>query len=192
VQHSPSPRFPVASTRTRLRPERCRLEAELRTMLVALAADFVVPGSTMHFIGIGITDDVLSDFRAKLDRSVRFIATTAHEDSLHAVPDTSVVILIETARTVHPLLRASLIANVYRSLRPGGCVLLVEAIRSRNSLLNNLFAAHAHAHGRVELPEAMQSAGSIEEELLLLTHAGFRSAEVFYRWYGSCGFMATK
>lgn len=171
-------------------PAHFTLPPEARAMLIEMACDFATPGSTLYGLG-HMVDELLPTLRAKLARGVHFI----HSDLTRGVVvrDASVAILAGTSRQVHPLQRRQLLTDVYRGLRTGGCALIMEVVRSRDSLLNNLFAVHAREHGHCgDIAEAMQMAGTLDEERELLGRSGFRSVELFYTRYGLCGLIAIK
>ncbi len=126
-------------------------------------------------------------------RSIHFM--NADFDRGIVVRDASVAIMAGTSQQVHPLRRRQLLADVYRGLRDGGCVLLMEVTRSRDSLLNNVFAAHTHDSEHpdtFETARMMQMAGTLSEECALLSHSAFRSVEIFYKRFGLCGLIAIK
>jgi tRNA (cmo5U34)-methyltransferase len=197
-------------------------------MLVELAQDFAAPGSTLYQLGVG-ENDMLPTLHASLDPTVDFVGTCVSDEHLKrcrdaldvapserridfvaanlnrgvAIRDASVVLMVSTSRTVHPFRRVPLIEDVHRGLRAGGCALVVEHVRGRDSLLNNLFATHARERARSAqgggVPhefrhsnEELLIASSLNEECELLCLGGFRSVEVFYKWYGVCGLIAVK
>jgi len=210
-----------------LRPRRAGLAPEARTMLVELARDFATPGSSLYQLGVG-ENDLLPTLHSTLEPTVDFVGTYASEEHLErcrngldaapcerridlipadlnrgvAVRDASVVVMMSTSRSVHPFRRVPLIENVHRGLRPGGCALVVEHVRGRDSLLNNLFATYARERQRAAPGGAPHDfrhsnddllvASSLNEECELLSLGGFRSVEVFYKWYGLCGLIAIK
>lgn len=207
------------------RPGRRSLPAELRTMLTELAKDFACAGSTLYQLGM-VETLLLPELHASLDRTIGFVATDVSAEHLErcrerldgstderridlivadlnrglALRDASVALMVSASRTVHPFRRVPLIEDVHRGLRTGGCALVVEQVRGRDSLLNNLFATHARerergAAGGPRLPHSTDHvvmACTLDEECELLQLGGFRSVEVFYRGYGLCGLIAVK
>jgi tRNA (cmo5U34)-methyltransferase len=156
-------------------------------MLVDLACDFAVADSTLYQLGMQVPD-VLPQLRSRLGTSVRIELQRGDLNRGIALRNACVAILPHVSRELRPLRRTPLIGDVYRGLRDGGCALVIETVRGRNSLLNNLFASHTHVPRRDE----MAGAGTVDEEHTLLGQAGFRSVEVFYKRYGVCGLIAVK
>lgn len=201
--------------RTERRERRGALAAEVRAMLVDLANDFAGPGTTLYQLGLA-GNDMLPALHAKLDRTVRFAVSEAspehldlddrHIDFLSAdlnhgvtLRNASVALMVSTSRLVHPLQRLPLIEDVHRGLRAGGCALVIEHVRGRESLFNNLFALHARERERVapgydvrQSNDDLLMASSMNEECELLALGGFRSVDVFYKSYGLCGLIAIK
>lgn len=185
-------------------------------MLVELACDFAATGGAVYELGHAVSE-LLPALHAKLAADVELVSADESEDRLRSarasVPsgtrrvrfiraelergilmrDASVAIMVGTLQQTHPLQHSPLMAGVYRGLRPGGCVLSVELSRSRDSLLNNLFASHARDRertGSCNTSEAMQGASTLNEKYALL--ADFRSVEIFYKQYGLSGLVAIK
>jgi tRNA (cmo5U34)-methyltransferase len=200
---------------------------ELHRMLVDLASDFACRGTTVY--ELGCTDSALPQLlHERLPDDISFVGTDDSEDRLSscrkslvpaclgrrigfmradlnqgiALRDASVVLMVSTLRTLQPFKRAPLMADIHRGLRDGGCLLVVEQMLGRDSLLNNLFASHgahrrldgdlASASGQCEGRDDRLVPYSFAEEQALLTGAGFRSVEVFFKWYGVCGLIAVK
>jgi tRNA (cmo5U34)-methyltransferase len=195
------------------------MPAEARRMLIELASDFAISGSALYELGVG-SSGLLPSLHTEIQPSVQFVGTDASEEHLRRVRqrllstqrersidlqrvelnrgislrDASVVILVATSNALSPSSRASLLSDVHRGLRSGGCALMLESTRGRDSLLNNLFASHVREHSHlVRNPgEDIQRASSLDEERDLLMRSGFRSVEIFYKWYDLCGLVAVK
>lgn len=116
----------------------------------------------------------------------------------------SVVLLVLTLMFVRPMNRAELVASIARGLHDGGCLLLVEKVLGEGSVLNRLFIgryiAFKRRMGYSEL-EIAQKREALENVLIpyrlhenrdLLLGNGFRSVDVFFKWYNFAGFVAIK
>ena len=187
-------------------------------MLVDLACDFAIAGSALYELGHTIVE-LLPTLHARLTSRVELISMDESEERLRnarralntsarpihfmradldrgiVVRNASVAIMAGTSQQVHPLHRPQLLADVYRGLRDGGCALVMEVTRSRDSLLNNFFATHTRGPGPSDICETgrmMQMAGTVDEECALLSRSAFRSVEIFYKRYGLCGLIAIK
>lgn len=120
------------------------------------------------------------------------------------IENASVVSLILTLMFVRPLNRERLIADIYSGLNENGCLLLVEKVLGERSLFNRLFIEHYYAYkrrvGYSEL-EIAQKREALENVLIpyrlgenidMLTRAGFREVDVFFKWYNFAGIVAVK
>ena len=120
------------------------------------------------------------------------------------IENASVVALVLTLMFVRPLNREKLIADIYAGLNENGCLLLVEKVLGERSLFNRLFIEHYYAYkrrvGYSEL-EIAQKREALENVLIpyrlgenidMLTRAGFREVEVFFKWYNFTGIVAVK
>jgi tRNA (cmo5U34)-methyltransferase len=114
------------------------------------------------------------------------------------------VLLVLTLQFVRPLNRDRLVADVYRGLRPNGCLLLVEKVLGEDSLLNRLFIRYYYElkrrNGYSEL-EITRKREALENVLVpykllenrdLLLRTGFRYVDAFFKWYNFCGLIAVK
>jgi tRNA (cmo5U34)-methyltransferase len=202
---------------------------EIQRMLVEIGRDFVVPGSAVYdlgcstgttsinlhphvdpgarFIGIDNSEEMLLKCRAKLaehgvERAVELRCGDLNEGV--QVEDASLVNLILTLQFVRPLRRDQLIADIFRGLRPQGCLLLVEKVLGEDSLFNRLFINYYYdlkrRNGYSET-EISQKREALENALIpykllenreLLLRTGFRAVDVFFKWYNFCGIVAVK
>lgn len=202
---------------------------EIQRMLIELAADFVAPHSkvfdlgcstgttlsnlnphldpSVHFVGIDNSEDMLAKCRAKLrqDCSGREVDLVCHDLNNGApIEDASLVLLILTLQFVRPLHRDRLISDIYRGLRPQGCLLLVEKVLGEESHFNRLFIKYYYEMKRrngYTDTEIAQKREALENVLIpyrllenreLLLRTGFRAVDVFFKWYNFCGIVAMK
>jgi tRNA (cmo5U34)-methyltransferase len=83
-------------------------------------------------------------------------------------------------------------------------VLLIEKLTSEDTMFNRLFIQHYYdfkrrnGYSEIEIAKKREALENVlipyrlEENLQLLKETGFRSAEVFFRWYNFCGIVAVK
>lgn len=201
---------------------------EIRRMLVELASDFALPGTNVYEIGCE-TESVFPALHERCSRDIRFICadesdallTRRRESTASLSParqidcikidisqglvlrNASVVLMVLSLGLVHPLRRAARIADVHHGLIESGSLLLVEPMRGRNSIFNNLFARHSferYWQPRLASPFPtdrdvnckLDMAYTLDESRDALLRTGFRSVEVFFEWYGTCGLVAMK
>jgi len=164
-------------------------------------------GSKVRFVGVDFSSEMLAKCRQKLARH-----NFAHAHELVCgdlnqgvrIENASVVLMILTLQFVRPLYRHTLIRTILDGLRGQGCLILVEKIVGEDSLFNRLFIKYYYdfkkRRGYSEL-EIAQKREALENVLVpykllenreMLLRAGFRYADVFFKWYNFCGLVAVK
>jgi tRNA (cmo5U34)-methyltransferase len=159
------------------------------------------------FIGIDASAAMLEQGRQNLDRhhfSRSYQLLCQDLDQSFTVENASVVIINLTLQFIRPLRRDAFMRTVAEGLHKNGCLILVEKVLSAESLLNRLFIKYYYdlkkRNGYSEL-EIAQKREALENVLIpyqlreneeLLQRAGFRSVEVFFKWYNFCGLLALK
>jgi tRNA (cmo5U34)-methyltransferase len=203
--------------------------AEIQRMIAEMAADFAAPDSAVYdlgcatgttflhlhpylhpsvrLVGIDNSAEMLDKCAAKLRESgmVRsYDLRRADLDDGVRLEEASVVLLILTLQFVRPLNRDRLIADIFRGLRPNGCLLLVEKVLGEDSLLNRLFIRYYYdlkrrnGYSETEITQKREALENVlvpyklleNRELLLRT--GFRYVDAFFKWYNFCGLIAVK
>jgi tRNA (cmo5U34)-methyltransferase len=138
--------------------------AEVQRMIVEMAGDFAVPGTSIVDLGCSTGTTLLCLDRA-LPPGVRMVGIDNSEDMLvkcrdkltshgmqhafelqcadlnqgAAVENTSMALLILTLQFVRPMYRDRLILDLHRGLVENGCLLLVEKVLGEDSFFNRLF-----------------------------------------------------
>lgn len=202
---------------------------EIQRMLVEMVRDFAVPDSAVYdlgcstgttlinlhpyldprirFVGIDNSAEMLEKCRAKLkehgvDRPLELQCGDLNEGVV--VEDASVAMLIFTLQFIRPLRRDRLIADIFKGLRPQGCLLLAEKVLGEESLFNRLFIKYYYDMKRrngYSENEISQKREALENVLIpykllenreMLLAAGFRYVDVFFKWYNFCGLVAVK
>jgi tRNA (cmo5U34)-methyltransferase len=162
---------------------------------------------SIRFVGIDNSAEMLDRCRSKLsahgvDRQVELRFGDLNERI--EIENASLAMLILTLQFIRPLRRHRLLADIYSGLNPQGCVIVVEKVLGEESLLNRLFIDYYYEmkrrHGYSEL-EISQKREALENVLIpykllenreLLLETGFRSVDVFFKWYNFCGLVAVK
>jgi tRNA (cmo5U34)-methyltransferase len=141
---------------------------------------------------------------ATLDGAADIRLRRADLDKGIELENASVVSLVLTLMFVRPLNREKLIADIYSGLNENGCLLLVEKVLGERSLLNRLFIEHYYAYKRrvgyseLEIAQKREALENIlipyrlGENIDMLTRAGFRDVDVFFKWYNFAGIVAVK
>jgi tRNA (cmo5U34)-methyltransferase len=202
---------------------------EIQRMIAEMTADFAVPDSAVYDFGCS-TGTTFLNLHPRLHPSVRFVGIDDSPEMLDKcraklrqhglkrpcellcldlndgvrLQDASVALLILTLQFIRPLNRDRLIADIYRGLRPNGCLIVVEKVLGEDSLLNRLFIKYYYdlkrRNGYSEL-EITQKREALENVLVpykvlenreLLLRTGFRYVDVFFKWYNFSGMIAVK
>jgi len=165
----------------------------------------VDPG--VRFVGIDNSDDMLDKARAKLQQAGVSRAYDLKNADLHKgqiVENASVVLLLLTLQFVRPLYRDRMVADIVRGMNDRGCLILIEKLTSADTLFNRLFIKYyydmkrRHGYSEVEIAQKREALENVlipyrlEENVEMLKGAGFKSVEVFFRWYNFCGIVAVK
>ncbi|WP_312633491.1 carboxy-S-adenosyl-L-methionine synthase CmoA [Pseudescherichia sp.] len=166
-----------------------------------------VLAQSIAFTGIDNSPDMLEKCRDKFAqlnsaRETHFLCQDLKESM--TLDNASVVAMILTLMFVRPLHRRKLLSSIYEGLNPGGALILVEKVVCDSPDLNRRFINYYYAmkrrHGYSEL-EIGQKREALENVLIpysegenrqMLTDTGFRSVEIFFRWYNFCAMVAIK
>lgn len=120
------------------------------------------------------------------------------------IDNASVVILCLTLQFVRPLYRERVIREIYNSLDKNGCLILVEKVLGEDSLFNRLFIKYYYEmkkrnnYSELEIAQKREALENVlipyrlEENKELLFRSGFKSLEVFFKWYNFAGLVAIK
>jgi tRNA (cmo5U34)-methyltransferase len=159
------------------------------------------------FVGVDNSPEMLEQCRqklAKLGVRRRVELACADLDCGIAIENASVVTFVLTLMFVRPLNREKLIADIFRGLNQNGCLILVEKVLGERSLFNRLFIEHYYAYKRrvgyseLEIAQKREALENVlipyrlGENLDMLTRAGFRDVDVFFKWYNFAGIVAVK
>jgi tRNA (cmo5U34)-methyltransferase len=176
------------------------------TATTLLALDRTIdPG--VRFVGVDNSADMLAKARTKLEAAGVKRAYDLVEADLHKgriVENASVALLLLTLQFVRPLYRDRLVADIVRGMNDRGCLILIEKLTSADTLFNRLFIKYYYdmkrrnGYSDIEIAQKREALENVlipyrlEENVEMLKGAGFRSVEVFFRWYNFCGIVAVK
>ena len=159
----------------------------------------------IRFVGLDNSEAMLKKARGKLKGHLkRCELVEADLEGDFELSDASVVIMNYTLQFLPPKRRAAMLKKIYKGLRPGGGLILIEKVRGESDGLNDLFIEQYHAHKRsrgYSKLEIAKKRDALENVLIplrpgknrdLLTKAGFRQADVFFKWFNFAGFLAIK
>ena len=166
-----------------------------------------IPDPTVRFVGYDDSDPMLEKCRQKLVAvgcSDRCDLMKYDLNEEIPIENASVVVINYTLQFVRPLHRDRLIRTIYNGLRERGCLIISEKILAEQSLLNSLYIDLYYELKKrngysereiVQKREALENVlipYKINENLELLQRNGFRSQDVFFRWYNFASFIAIK
>ena len=202
---------------------------EIQRMVVEIAADYAEPGSSVYDLGVSSGTTFVA-LNPQVDPTVKFVGIDNAEAMLDKcrekfaaekfvrpvdlqvaelndgvqVENASVVMLVLTLQFIRPLRREKLIADIFRGLRPNGCLIVVEKVLGEDSVFNRQFIKYYYdmkrRHGYSEM-EISQKREALENVLIpykllenreLLLNSGFRAVDVFFKWYNFAGIVAIK
>lgn len=162
---------------------------------------------TVKFVGIDNAPEMLAKAHSKVDasgskRQFHLIPADLHHTM--QIENASVVTMILTLQFVRPLYREKVMQSIYSGLNDKGCLILIEKLTSEETIFNRLFINHYYDFKRrngysdIEIAKKREALENVlipyrlEENIALLKDAGFKSTEIFFRWYNFCGIIAIK
>ncbi|HLA27524.1 MAG TPA: carboxy-S-adenosyl-L-methionine synthase CmoA [Syntrophales bacterium] len=161
----------------------------------------------VNFIGTDASEAMLAKAKEKLASSAithpcELICSDLNNSG--SIENASMVIMNLVLQFVRPLRRTRVVREVASGINKDGCLILVEKVLSPDSTINRLFIKYYYEmkrrNGYSEL-EIAQKREALENVLIpynysenrdLLVECGFRSCEMFFRWYNFCGMIAIK
>jgi len=202
---------------------------EVQRMMTELARDFAVPGTNVYDLGCS-TGTTLLQLDQALPAGVRLVGCDYSEEMLKKAAEklkaqtmqhdyhlecmdlnsevrlenASVVIMNLTLQFVRPLNRDRLIRRIAEGINENGCLILIEKVLSRDSLLNRFFIKYyydfkeASGYSKLEISRKREALENVlipyrvqENEELVLQN-GFSECEIFFKWYNFCGYIVRK
>lgn len=163
--------------------------------------------SDVKFVGVDSSPEMLEKTQSKLKeagvkRETELLCADLNNDV--PISNASVVVLNLTLQFIRPLNRDRLIAGLVAGLNKDACLLLVEKMLSQNSTINRLFIKHYYefkkrnGYSEMEISQKREALENVlipyhfDENRELLLRNGFKSCDVFFRWYNFCGMLAIK
>ena len=159
----------------------------------------------VRFVGLDNSEAMLKKARDKLKSHLtRCDLVEADLEGDFELADASVVIMNYTLQFLPPRRRATMLKKIYKGLRPGGGLILIEKVRGESDGLNDLFIDEYHAYKQSQGYSKLEIAKkreALEKVLIplkpgknrdLLIEAGFRQVDIFFKWFNFAGFVAIK
>ncbi|MEN8118127.1 MAG: carboxy-S-adenosyl-L-methionine synthase CmoA [Bacteroidota bacterium] len=120
------------------------------------------------------------------------------------IENASVVVMCFTLQFIRPMYRLPLIQSIYDQLNPGGAIILVEKILTEGNHFNRKFIDYYYDYKRrndydeLEIAEKREALENVlipyklSENEQMLSDAGFKEYETFFKWYNWAGLIAIK
>lgn len=160
----------------------------------------------LRFLGIDSSPAMLTKARLKAEFYVENDDVFFEQADIREIaqPETGAFILNYTLQFIRPVLRPTLIRQLYENLRPGGLLILSEKTILEDKRLNRTFIDIYHDFKReqgysdLEIARKREALENIlipfskEENIELLTRAGFKPVSTFFQWFNFSSFIAVK
>jgi tRNA (cmo5U34)-methyltransferase len=160
----------------------------------------------LDFTGVDNSPAMLSKARHKAEMFSLAERITFREANIIDldVSGAGAIIMNYTLQFIRPLNRPEFLVKVYQALRPGGILIVSEKILSLDPDLNRAFIdfyldfKRRNGYSETEISrkrEALENVlipFSINENINLLTRAGFASCETFCQWFNFASIVAVK
>jgi tRNA (cmo5U34)-methyltransferase len=161
----------------------------------------------VKFIGLDDSEEMLKRCDTKLqENGIKRAYDLQYADLNQGVKisNASVVNLCLTLQFIRPLNREQLVQQIYNGLNENGCLLLTEKVLGEDSLFNRLFIKYyydmkrRHSYSDMEIAQKREALENVlipyklEENKTLLRKCGFKTIDVFFKWYNFCGIIAVK
>lgn len=161
-------------------------------------------GKQVHYIGIDRSVAMLQKAKERVNGLSRI--QLLHEDVLeHSFPsDIDLVYSLYTLQFIDPHRRLELLTKIYNSMSCRGAIVLVEKVLDADPIATDIYI-HLHWAKKVELGfeasevygKAMALRGvlvpfTLQENIDMLTRAGFSRVSTFWKWSNFAGLIAIK
>jgi tRNA (cmo5U34)-methyltransferase len=160
----------------------------------------------LRFVGLDSSPAMLAIARLKAEFYAKDYAVSFQKADITKInmEGTGAFILNYTLQFIRPVLRPSLITQLYDNLRPGGLLILSEKTILEDKRLNRTFIDIHHdfkrAQGYSDLEIARKREAlenilipfTLEENMEMLAGAGFKPITTFLQWFNFSSFVALK
>ena len=166
----------------------------------------LVPDKSVKLIGVDSSSAMLKKCRSKLrgiDKN-RLELQLADLNEKVNIENASVVMMNYTLQFVAPPQREALLRQIYTGLIDNGCLILVEKILGDNVLINQLYTEiyyefkRKQGYSNKEISQKREALENvliprrIDENTDLMKKCGFKTVDLFFKWYNFAGFIAVK
>lgn len=159
----------------------------------------------LQLIGIDNAPSMLARAKRKTAMFSKTDCLTFREGDLTncKLPDADVILCNYTLQFIRPVVRRAVIKRFYQALPKGGMLIVCEKILALGSFHRSfvdIYHDFKRSQGYSELEiaakrEALENVlvpFTVEENMQLLTEAGFSEVEIFCKWFNFASFVARK
>lgn len=162
---------------------------------------------SIGFVGVDESEEMIKKCRKNLISSGitrKFDLINANLNNGVDLDNPSVVIFCLTLQFIRPLYRINLIKSIYEQLPENGALIIVEKVLGEDSLFNRLFIKYYYdfkrrnEYSEIEISKKREALENVlipyklKENEEMLTGVGFKSVDVFFKWYNFTGIVAVK
>ena len=168
--------------------------------------DQVLP-KNVRFVGVDFSKEMLDQAREKIaqrgmQREYQLVCADLNDEI--EISNASVVIMNLTLQFIRPIRRDRIMKNIAKGMIPGGCLLVVEKVLSRDSKVNRSFIKYYYdfkqrnGYSQMEIAQKREALENVlvpyrlEDNYELFLNNGFSFCDVFFKWYNFCGIIAVK
>jgi len=154
--------------------------------------------SNIEMIGIDNSKNLLPD---NCQTNLKFICADLNKKFV--LEPASLIFSIFTLQFLHKETRQLLINNIYNSLCKGGAFIFSEKVYSKNSMTQDMFTFTYYDYKKTSFTEEeiltkeqdlrkILRPYSTEENIEMLHKAGFKTIELFYKYFNFEGYLCIK
>lgn len=165
-------------------------------------------GALCRYVGVEVSEPMrqaaLERFAGLIEARVADIRDTDLRYDYPPVANVSLTLSVLTVQFIPIEYRQRLFSDIYRSLAPGGALILVEKVLADGATLDDLFVTRylkmksENGYSQEEIDRKRYSLEGVlvpvtakwNEELM--RSAGFRTVDCFWRWLNFAGWIAVK
>jgi len=180
------------------------LDLGCSTGTTLLEVGALCPAKNINLIGIDKSEPMLQRCRERIETEGLENSTTliCGDVLTEHFPKADLVALNYTLQFLPPAERRGLLSRVVKALKPGGALILTEKIRHPDRRIQEIFTdiyydfKRDNNYSELEISQKRDALErvlipfSLEENLLLLRHSGFSSAEIYLKWVTFATFVA--
>jgi tRNA (cmo5U34)-methyltransferase len=190
--------------------------AEMQRMIAEISADYATDGTRIYDLGCATCNAFFALDRT-VSKNVSFVGVDFSNEMLDQARekisqrgfqrDYQLIcadLMNLTLQFIRPVRRDRIMRNIAKGMIPGGCLLVVEKVLSKDSKVNRSFIKyyydfkHRNGYSQMEIAQKREALENIlipyrlEDNYELFLNSGFSACDIFFKWYNFCGIIAVK